>query len=151
MPLHQRKCWDCGNIAEHTDNVTPEVLCSKCGSQDTRAIKVKTTTGPEDSVRVSHGQKWLNKTNLEDTIAFNQRARFTVSFIERWGAIAAIPDGEDSSGRQAFRMATPQELVTRATQTAEYLFAVLNANGWTVEVPEAVEEMIPDSESGITR
>lgn len=36
---HQRKCWDCGNIAEHLDNITPEVLCKICGSQDTRLIK----------------------------------------------------------------------------------------------------------------
>lgn len=41
MPLHERKCWDCGNVADHEDNVTPAVLCNKCGSQDTRATKVK--------------------------------------------------------------------------------------------------------------
>lgn len=36
---HERKCWDCGNIAEHEDNVVPHVLCKSCGSQDTRLIK----------------------------------------------------------------------------------------------------------------
>jgi len=39
MPAHERKCWDCGSVAEHADNVTPEVLCKKCGSQDTRPTK----------------------------------------------------------------------------------------------------------------
>ena len=39
MPFHERKCWDCGNVAMHADNVTPEVLCKKCGSQDTRLTK----------------------------------------------------------------------------------------------------------------
>ena len=24
---HERKCWDCGNVAEHYDNCTPEVNC----------------------------------------------------------------------------------------------------------------------------
>ena len=33
---HIRKCHDCGNVAEHEDNITPWVLCKKCGSQDTR-------------------------------------------------------------------------------------------------------------------
>ena len=33
---HQRRCWDCGDVAEHSDSVTPWVLCGKCGSQDTR-------------------------------------------------------------------------------------------------------------------
>ena len=37
MPtVHQRKCWDCGNLAWHADMMTPYVLCRKCGSQDTR-------------------------------------------------------------------------------------------------------------------
>ena len=34
-----RRCWTCGNIALHRDNVTPYVLCSKCKSQDTRRIR----------------------------------------------------------------------------------------------------------------
>lgn len=36
---HQRRCWECGNVAEHKDSITPWVLCSKCGSQDTRRVK----------------------------------------------------------------------------------------------------------------
>lgn len=38
---HQRRCWDCGNVAEHSDSITPWVLCGKCGSQDTRRVKPK--------------------------------------------------------------------------------------------------------------
>lgn len=34
-----RKCWNCGNVAEHADNITPDVCCQKCGSQDTRLVK----------------------------------------------------------------------------------------------------------------
>lgn len=37
--IHERRCHDCGNVADHEDNVTPYVNCKKCGSQDTRAIK----------------------------------------------------------------------------------------------------------------
>jgi DNA-directed RNA polymerase subunit RPC12/RpoP len=36
---HMRKCWTCGNVAEHEDSVTPWVRCKKCGSQDTRQVK----------------------------------------------------------------------------------------------------------------
>lgn len=35
----KRKCWDCGNVAEHADSVVPHVLCMKCGSQDTRRVR----------------------------------------------------------------------------------------------------------------
>ena len=36
---HKRRCWDCGNVEEHKDSITPWVLCAKCGSQDTRRVK----------------------------------------------------------------------------------------------------------------
>ena len=36
---HTRKCRGCGNVAEHSDNIAPEVCCKKCGSQDTRKMK----------------------------------------------------------------------------------------------------------------
>jgi DNA-directed RNA polymerase subunit RPC12/RpoP len=35
----ERKCWSCGNVAMHEDDVTPGVLCKKCGSQDTRLLE----------------------------------------------------------------------------------------------------------------
>jgi len=35
----ERKCWACGNVAMHTDDVAPDVCCQKCGSQDTRLTK----------------------------------------------------------------------------------------------------------------
>ena len=36
---HFRRCWDCGAINKHSDNVAPEVCCKRCGSQDTRKMK----------------------------------------------------------------------------------------------------------------
>lgn len=38
----KRKCHDCGNVAMHTDDVVPGVLCQRCGSQDTRLTREKT-------------------------------------------------------------------------------------------------------------
>ena len=35
----ERKCWTCGNVAMHADDVAPDVCCAKCGSQDTRRTK----------------------------------------------------------------------------------------------------------------
>lgn len=36
---HFRRCFDCGAINEHEDNVVPHVNCKRCGSQDTRQMK----------------------------------------------------------------------------------------------------------------
>ena len=38
---HWRRCWDCGNVAQHADSITPHVLCKECKSQDTRKIEAK--------------------------------------------------------------------------------------------------------------
>jgi hypothetical protein len=38
--MHHRKCWQCCNIALHKKNFAPEVCCKKCGSQDTRLLKM---------------------------------------------------------------------------------------------------------------
>lgn len=35
---HHRRCHDCGAINLHNDNITPEVCCKRCRSQDTRAF-----------------------------------------------------------------------------------------------------------------
>lgn len=46
MTPHHRKCHDCGNVAEHADNVVPAVLCKLCGSQDTRVVRKPIDTKP---------------------------------------------------------------------------------------------------------
>ena len=46
-------------------------------------------------------------------------AKMAISFIEKWGMISGMDDGEDSSGRQKIRMATPEEVVERAFQIAK--------------------------------
>jgi Zn ribbon nucleic-acid-binding protein len=33
---HERRCFDCGNVAIHEGDIVPLVNCHKCGSQDTR-------------------------------------------------------------------------------------------------------------------
>lgn len=50
---------------------------------------------------------------------YDDAAELAVRMIERWGQVAAIDDGEDSAGRAKLRLATPEELVTRAFEVAE--------------------------------
>lgn len=38
-----RRCWECGNIAEHASDIASGVCCGKCGSQDTRLIRRQET------------------------------------------------------------------------------------------------------------
>lgn len=40
MPrMAKRRCWECGNVAYHSEQIAPYVCCRKCGSQDTRLVK----------------------------------------------------------------------------------------------------------------
>ena len=62
-------------------------------------------------------------------------ATLAMGLIERWGMVAAIPDGEDSAGRQRLRLATPDELTTRAIETVQALYTGLRAAGMIVPLP----------------
>lgn len=92
---HERKCWDCGNVAEHEDNVVPHVLCKKCGSQDTRAVKKPVATVAElhpVQLKVSRDRAHLNsKVTL---LAYEV-------YCALFGAQAAMVTGECRGGFSA--------------------------------------------------
>jgi len=55
---------------------------------------------------------------VHQTELLEDEAKLAMTMIEKWGMVMAIPDGEDSAGRQKLRIATPAELVKRAFETA---------------------------------
>ena len=73
------------------------------------------------------------------TVAPNLHAVFALNYIERWGAVAAIPDGEDSAGRQKLKMQSPQELVDRACETATIMVDEFTSRGWLLSLPAPAE------------
>ena len=79
------------------------------------------------------------------TVALNQRALLAVQLVERWGMVAGAPDGEDSAGRQRLRMMSPDEMVVRATATANRLFREFSDRRWMYEVPEIKDESEGDT------
>lgn len=66
-------------------------------------------------------------------------ARLATQLIERWGIVAAVPDGEDSSGRQTIRLMTPEETVQRAVETAELAVKTFHDKGWMHKMPTFAE------------
>lgn len=64
------------------------------------------------------------------------QADFARQCIERWGLIAGTPDGEDSAGRAKLRLATSEELVSRACEVAEKLFAEFERREWLTDIVE---------------
>ena len=70
-----------------------------------------------------------------DTTILSVEAQFMLGFIERWGMVAAMPDGEDSAGRQKLRLATTEELVARAVVVTSLAFDAAHDLGWAAEAP----------------
>lgn len=73
------------------------------------------------------------------TETLNQEAKLAADLIERWGLVAAMPDGEDSAGRAKLRLPTADELVTRAMFIAERLWAMARERGHIVTLPDLNE------------
>jgi len=74
-------------------------------------------------------------------------ARVAIEFVTKWGMVAGMPDGEDSSGRAKLRLSTPEEVVERACVISELLFAeIRKRKDWVVDIPsiEAVKAMFPE-------
>jgi hypothetical protein len=62
-------------------------------------------------------------------------ASLAINLIERWGLVAAKPDGEDSAGRAKLELLTPEELVNRACDTADLVLKECEARGWMLPIP----------------
>lgn len=81
---------------------------------------------------------YLNETRVVvyDTVAADTRARMTMDLIAKWGMVAGVPDGEDSSGRSRIRLATPEEIVQRAIDTTNLAFNQMVRDSWIIPIPE---------------
>ena len=59
---------------------------------------------------------------MHDTEMLTQKAKITLSMLERWGMVAGYPDGEDSVGRAKLGLQPIESLVERAINTVETAF-----------------------------
>ena len=82
---------------------------------------------------------------LTELLQFDVEGKIVIDLITRWGMVAAIPDGEDSSGRQKLRLMTPEELVERAVSTAHIFVEQAKRESLAIELPEP--EPLQDEEA----
>lgn len=69
------------------------------------------------------------------TRGLTSEAELAARMIERWGSVAAEADGEDSAGRQKWKLTSPDELVVRACDVAARMFDEFAKRNWLVEIP----------------
>jgi len=88
----------------------------------------------------------VNKIISWDNEQFEHEAEIAIQFVQHWGMVAGIPDGEDSAGRYKIRLQTPEELVERATTTASLLMATIRKKGLVYVGPELTHYQEPGKE-----
>lgn len=67
-------------------------------------------------------------------------AKIAIEIVRAHAMVAAIPDGEDSAGRQKVRLPTAQELTARACDLAEAMWLEFEKRDWLADVPEPAGE-----------
>jgi hypothetical protein len=80
--------------------------------------------------------KYSSKYELRPTTALGPVASMAEKIATHFALIAAVPDGEDSSGRQKHRLVTPEELAKRACDVAQALAAELESRGLIYDMPD---------------
>ena len=73
-------------------------------------------------------------------------AKVAIDMAARWATVAAIPDGEDSSGKQKLRMQTADELAEHACLVAAALWKQFETRGWFFENPLPVPKKVKEAE-----
>lgn len=66
-------------------------------------------------------------------------AQLAFDIIKQHAMVSAMPDGEDTSGRQKLRLPTPDEFVRRAFNIAETAFCEAMERGLLVKTPDLSE------------
>lgn len=91
---------------------------------------------PNIQVRiVDHGYAGPKTIECMKTEALDEVGSLASQFVDRWGMVAGLPDGEDSSGRAKLRLATVQETVDRAFAMAEEIYSQARIRGRIIDIP----------------
>lgn len=93
--IHKRKCRDCGNV--------PEVLCKKCGSQDTRVVKDQAKSPTSETRKLPSGVMQTTPTNSgeewDDAVMYAMET--AADSIEDWEYGGAVDKADFQLHRRA--------------------------------------------------
>lgn len=74
-----------------------------------------------------------------------KQSECTLAFvlIEKWGAIAACPNGEDSAGRQKLKLMDEEDLVNRAFKISELAHKYARKHAYITTEEDITKRMFP--------
>lgn len=105
--------------------------------RDTAQVTVKPQGRDDYEINVSENWDRQQGITIHHLLVHDQVAETALQMMSRWGTVAAIPDGEDSSGRSKLRLQTPEELTEYAFAAAEAFWKRAHELGHVFRLPEA--------------
>ena len=79
--------------------------------------------------RIVNEDEFIEASHTLEGFVFNLQAKIAEDLLRHLAIATAVEDGEDSAGRQKFRLMTPEEVSTRAFAIAEKTVAIAIARG----------------------
>ncbi len=98
-----------------------------------------------------YGTSWRKNLILHETEVPESEMKIALSLIERWGAVAADDDGEDSRGRQKLKLQAPKDLVERCFEVAACAMRLGREKRLILDIGHLPSEEQPKIEGGQTK
>lgn len=73
---------------------------------------------------------------IHEQKVLDSQARIAVDLVKHLAIATAMPDGEDSAGRQRLRLMDPELVASRACDIASLLWKEFTDRQWLVDSPE---------------
>lgn len=81
---------------------------------------------------------------VQDVVIPDLRARIALDIARHCSMVAAVEDGEDTTGRQKMRLLTPSEVANRAVDIANFMYERFETLEWLAEAPIMPDEAADD-------
>jgi hypothetical protein len=108
------------------------MVFSEVRSMTTEAKAVNSHPGIEVAV-LKPDDANFNRVHVQARTAYAPQAGWVMELVH--ACAGPQPDGLTSSGDQAYRLLSPEEVATRAFAIADTVFAELERRGWSAPIP----------------
>lgn len=103
--------------------------------RDTAQVTIKVEGRSDYEIGIAENWDRQQGLTIHSLLMPDQVAQTALSMMERWGTVAAVPDGEDSSGRTKLRLQTPEELSSYAFAASEAFWKKAHELGHVFALP----------------
>ena len=82
----------------------------------------------------------IEEPTIYNKFVLGMEAKIAVEMVQKWGVVAAVENGEDSTGRARVKLMSTKELINRACEAAELLIEEFEKREWLLYLPGPKEK-----------